>query len=97
MELFVVLVATLLHAVSLWGSAGVFVLAERLKLFEPFRLPRDAAHLRAEHPSNVALNASARRDAVIGTLVIVPVLTSEPSTPSISAQQPAGTSLTSMR
>ena len=73
-EIFVVVVATLLHAVALWGSASVFVLAERLKLFERYRLPRDAAHLRAEHPSNLALNKSARQDVVIGTLVIVPVV-----------------------
>ena len=71
-RLFVVAAASAVHALSLWLPCLLFVAASRLGFWARWRLPRERPDLQATTPHNLALNSAALREAVLGTVAVVP-------------------------
>ena len=70
----VVLAASVLHAVTLWGFCLLFLLLDRFPSCRHHRLQRPKLeHLRPDSPKNVALDAVAFREQLLGTFVVVPL------------------------
>ena len=70
----VVLAASLLHAVTLWGFCLLFLLLDHFPSCRHHRLQRPKLeHLRPDSPKNIALDAVAFREQLIGTFVVVPL------------------------
>ena len=69
-----VAVVFVVHAVTLWGSCAVFVLADFLGCWKRYKLPRLKPHLRPDNPANLQLDREAFREAVLGTVLVVPLL-----------------------
>jgi len=69
-RLLVVLVASIVHAVSLWVPCALFCIVERLGLWERWRLPRARPDLGSTTKHNVAINATAFTEQVVGTFVL---------------------------
>ena len=70
----VVLAASVLHAVTLWGFCLLFLLLDRFPSCRHHRLQRPKLeHLRPDSPKNLALDAVAFREQLLGTFVVVPL------------------------
>jgi sterol desaturase/sphingolipid hydroxylase (fatty acid hydroxylase superfamily) len=72
-QFFVVLVASVVHAVGLWGSCGFFVALDRLGWCQQYKIPRNRKDMQATTPENIRLNKQAWYEQIVGTFVVVPV------------------------
>ena len=72
-RLLVVFIGSVLHALALYISCGVFVLAERKNFWSAYRLPRQRPDLKADTPENVQLNRRAFYEQLLGTFFVVPL------------------------
>lgn len=65
--------ASVLHAVCLYVSCGLFVAADRLGFWRRYRLPRQRPDLRPDTEHNVSLNRAAFWEQLLGASVVVPI------------------------
>jgi sterol desaturase/sphingolipid hydroxylase (fatty acid hydroxylase superfamily) len=71
-EMLIVLFATAVHCVGLWGFQMFFWILDKNRLFMIYKLPRDRPDMDENLPKNIKLNQRAIIEQIVGTLIVVP-------------------------
>ena len=71
---FVVALASLVHAIGLWGSCFFFLSLDYFSLFQEYKIKRVRKDMLATNPKNIELDRMAFIEQIVGTFVVVPLV-----------------------